>query len=143
MPANDWIELGNTSIPKMFSANFWYEGEVAFYLADTNLGKSILAVQIANSISRGEPIPAFKLEAGIQNCFDFELTDKQFKSLLQRLTNPISSPTIYFVSETNPESEVPDGSTFEDYLNQSIKHSIIETGPKYWLSITLLIYVRN
>src|SRR5690606_4792950 len=50
--------------------------------ADTNLGKSILAVQIADSISRGESIEGFTLEAERQKVlyFDFELSKKQFEN---------------------------------------------------------------
>jgi hypothetical protein len=46
------------------------------------LGKPILAVQIANSISQGKPIPGFKLEAEKQSVlyFHFELTEKQFQN---------------------------------------------------------------
>ena len=134
MPANNWIEQAEARpIPKMLFSEFWYEGEVCILFADTNLGKSILAVQIANSISRGEPIPAFKLEAEAQKVlyFDFELTDKQFQNRYSKdYQNPYKFSDNLFRIEINPESEVPDGSTFEDYLNKSIEHSIIETGAK-------------
>ena len=134
MPANNWIEQAEARpIPKMLFSEFWYEGEVCILFADTNLGKSILAVQIANSISRGEPIPAFKLEAEAQKVlyFDFELTDKQFQNRYSKdYQNPYQFSDNLFRIEINPDSEVPDGSTFEDYLNKSIEHSIIETGAK-------------
>lgn len=68
-------------VPKMLFSEFWHEGEVCILFADTNVGKSILAVQIGNSISRGEQIPGFRLEAQQQVIFymDFELSDKQFQ----------------------------------------------------------------
>jgi hypothetical protein len=49
--------------------------------ADTGAGKSALAVQIANSICTGLPIPGFGLEAPQQSVvyFDFELTDMQLQ----------------------------------------------------------------
>jgi len=60
---NRWIEQAKTRpIPKMLFGEFWYEGEICILFADTNLGKSILAVQIGNSISRGEQIRGFQLE---------------------------------------------------------------------------------
>ena len=74
--ANRWIEQAKTRpIPKMLFGEFWFESELCILFADTNLGKSILAVQIGNSISKGERIRGFKLEAPQQPIlyFDFEL----------------------------------------------------------------------
>ena len=62
-PANTWIEEAKLRpIPKMLFAEFWCEREVSVLFADTNVGKSILAVQIADSISSGHCIEGFKLE---------------------------------------------------------------------------------
>ena len=61
--ASRWIEQAKTRpIPKMLFGEFWFEGELCILFADTNLGKSILAVQIGNRISRGEQIRGFRLE---------------------------------------------------------------------------------
>jgi RecA-family ATPase len=61
--ANRWMQQAKTRpIPKMLFGEFWFEGELCILFADTNLGKSILAVQIGNSVSRGEQIRGFKLE---------------------------------------------------------------------------------
>ncbi len=72
----------NKPIPKMLFGEFWHEGEISILFADTNVCKSILAVQIANSISMGVAINGFKLEAIKQSIiyFDFELSDKQFQN---------------------------------------------------------------
>lgn len=81
--ANRWIEQAKTRpIPQMLFGEFWFEGELCILFADTNLGKSILAVQISNSISRGEQIQGFNLESPKQPIlyFDFELSDKQFEN---------------------------------------------------------------
>jgi RecA-family ATPase len=52
--ASRWIEQAKTRpIPQMLFSEFWFEGELCILFADTNLGKSILAVQIGNSISKG------------------------------------------------------------------------------------------
>lgn len=59
---------------------FWNEGEVSVFFSETNVGKSILAVQIAHDISRGcysvlnEPMPPREVVY-----FDYELTDRQFR----------------------------------------------------------------
>jgi RecA-family ATPase len=80
--ANQCIEDAKSQpIPNMLFSQLWYEGELCFLFAETNAGKSILAIQIANSISKGEAINGFKLEAPKQPVlyFDFELSDKQFE----------------------------------------------------------------
>lgn len=80
--ANEWIEESKLKpMPKKLFSEFWYEGELCILFADTNVGKSILAVQIADSISRGIPINGFDLEAEAQTVlyFDLELNSKQFE----------------------------------------------------------------
>ena len=55
--ANEWIEEAkNKPAPKMLFSEFWHEGELCILFSDTNLGKTILAVQIADSIASGKPI---------------------------------------------------------------------------------------
>jgi RecA-family ATPase len=132
--ANDWIEQAKARpIPKMLFSEFWHEGEVSILFADTNLGKSILAVQIADSISQGNPIPGFKLEAQTQKVlyFDFELTDKQFQNRYSiEYENPYHFNNNLFRVEINSDSDIPEGMSFEDYLNKSIENAIVETGAK-------------
>ena len=53
----------------------WYESEICVLFAMSNLGKSILAVQIANEIAKS---------GKLVNYLDYELEDKQFQ---QRYTN--------------------------------------------------------
>ena len=65
--ANEWLEHAKSQpIPKMLFGEFWHENELCILFADTNLGKSILAVQIGNSISSGQPIDKIPLEAPAQ-----------------------------------------------------------------------------
>ena len=80
--ATDWIEEAKTKpVPLMLFSELWYEGETCFLYADTNVGKSILAVTIADSISKGTPLQGFKLEAPAQKVVyvDFEINCKQFE----------------------------------------------------------------
>lgn len=69
-------------IPKMLFSEFWHEGELSILFADTNVGKSILAVQIADAITKGLSTPFFKMTAAKQIVLyiDFELSDKQFQN---------------------------------------------------------------
>ncbi len=58
-----------------------FENEVAILFADTNVGKSALAVQIADAVSRGHsPLLPFKVETPPKQVlyFDFELSSMQF-----------------------------------------------------------------
>ncbi len=51
---NRWMELGEREPEaKMLFGEFWHQGELCILFADTNVGKSVLAVQIANNIARG------------------------------------------------------------------------------------------
>jgi predicted transcriptional regulator len=82
-PTNDWIkEASLKPIPKMLFSEFWFESEICVIFSDTNLGKSILAVQIADSISKGVSVEKFAMEAVKQKVlyFDFELSSKQVEN---------------------------------------------------------------
>ena len=150
--ANKWIEQAKTRpIPKMLFGELWHENELCILFADTGLGKSVLAVQISNSISKGLQIPGFKLEAERQKVlyFDFELTDKQFEqrySLKNEEGNTYKDHYQFddylFRVEINPDATIPDQETFEDYLNKSLEKSIIETESKI-LIIDNLTYLKN
>jgi hypothetical protein len=86
-PANEWMAMESEhETPQMLFGNFWLEGELCIMFADTNMGKSLLAVQLADSITRAEPIAPFALgaEASAVLYIDFELTGKQFE---QRYTD--------------------------------------------------------
>ena len=143
--ANDWIEQAKTRpIPKMLFGELWFENELCILFADTNLGKSILAVQIGNSITKGEYIQGFKFEAKKQSIlyFDFELSDKQFEN---RYSIEFSEHFIFdnnFIRiEINPDTDIPEKETFESFLNDSLERSIIETGSKI-LIIDNLTYLK-
>lgn len=144
--ANKWMqEASNRPIPKMLFDAFWFQGEICILFADTNLGKSILAVQIGEAISKGVAINGFKNEAEKQAVlyFDFELSDKQFENRYSINYNQHHYFDDNFKRiEINPEATVPDGSTFEDYLNFSLEKSIKETGAKV-LVIDNLTYLKN
>jgi RecA-family ATPase len=144
--ASRWIEQAKTRpIPQMLFGEFWFEGELCILFADTNLGKSILAVQIGNSISRGEQIRGFKLETPKQPIlyFDFELSDKQFENRYsKKFEQHYNFDNNFIRVEINPDATIPEAQTFEDYLNHSLERSINETGAKV-LIIDNLTYLKN
>jgi hypothetical protein len=124
---------------------FWHEGELCCLFASSNVGKSILAVQIANSISRGEAIRGFRLGTEKQTVlyFDFELSNKQFEGRYsENYTNHYQFDSNFFRVEFDPNITIPDHITFEEYLNNSIEQAIEKTGSKV-LVIDNLTYLRN
>ena len=44
-------EASRQPAPKMLFDELWFENELCIFFADTNVGKSILAVQIADAIA--------------------------------------------------------------------------------------------
>lgn len=145
-PANNWIEQAKTRpIPLMLFSELWFEGELCILFADTNLGKSILAVQIGNSISKGEQINGFKLETPKQPIlyFDFELSDKQFENRYSiKFEQHYNFDSNFLRVEINPDANIPELQTFEEFLNYSLERSIVETSAKV-LIIDNLTYLKN
>ncbi|RYU96820.1 AAA family ATPase [Emticicia agri] len=143
--ANSWIELAaNQPNPEMLFDEFWFEGELCILFADTNLGKSILAVQIGNSISKGEAIEGFRLEAKKQMMlyFDFELSAKQFQNRYSiDYQNPYPFDDNFKRIELNPDAIIPDKMSFEEFLSKELEKSIIETNAKV-LIVDNLTYLK-
>ena len=145
--ANQCIEdAKNRPIPGMLFGELWYEGEICILFADSNLGKSILAVQIAISISEGIPIENFNLESPAQKVLlcDFELSDKQFEARYSvDFDNHYRFNPNFFRAEINPDEPIPDGyGSFEDYLIHSLEQAITRTGAKV-LIVDNLTYLKN
>jgi len=145
-PANKWIEEAkNLKPPKMLFGQLWFECELCILFADTNMGKSILAVQIGNAISKGEAIKGFSLEAETQKVlyFDFELSAKQFEA---RYSDDFKNHYLFdcnFIRvEINTNAEIPTDTDFETYLNQSLEQAVSDTGAKV-LIIDNLTYLKN
>ena len=140
-----WIEEAkNRPVPKMLFSEFWHEGELCILFADTNVGKSILAVQIGNSIALGEPIHGFKMEAEKQNILylDFELSDKQFEvRYSKKYKEHYQFCENFFRAEIDPESVVPEGK-FEEFLHSSLDIAIQETKSKI-LIVDNITYLSN
>ena len=151
--ANQWLQdSSQRPAPKMLFGEFWFEGEICILFADTNVGKSILAVQIADAISRGSRIDGIPSEAPAQKVivYDFELSDKQFEARYSEkqpgadfFSNPFVFHQNLFRAEIDPDAEIEHGfASFEDYLNFSLAHSIQTSGSRI-LIIDNLTYLKN
>lgn len=134
-------------MPKMLFSEFWLEGELCILFADTNVGKSILAVQIGDSISKGRAIPGFKLEAEAQPVIycDFELSCKQFEV---RYTGPDGDRYVFgnnfYRAVENPDQDMSESGypDFDTYLLASLEHAVTTIGARV-LIIDNLTYLRN
>lgn len=134
--ARQWMaQAARQAAPNSLFDEFWYEHELCILFADTNLGKSILAVQIADSISRGVPMPGFKMSALRQPVlyFDFEMTAKQFQS---RYTADYEDEYPFTENFFRAEIDMQDDyeqhgfKTFEAYLYDQIERYIDFSGIK-------------
>src|SRR5262245_27939980 len=139
--ANEWLAGSKERpTPKMLFGECWLEGELAILFADTGKGKSLLAVQIAESIAKGFSVAPMKMTAKPQKVlyFDFELTAKQFEMRYAKepgkggngqLTGHYKFSDNFSRVEVKMEASVPKGFyTFENYLRHSIERVVKETG---------------
>ena len=133
--AADWLETPNQqkSTARLFG-DFWYQGELCIMFADTNVGKSILAVQIGDSLSRGATIPGFHSPEKPEKVlyFDFELSAAQFRQRYSSDTFGKYDFNANFMRLVfNPDA---DGArkfdTYADYLNNAIENVIVASGAR-------------
>ena len=119
-------------VPNMLFSQCWFEQEICFLFADTGLGKSILAVQIADAITRGQALPGFRMEAQAQPVLylDFELSDKQFQSRYSNnyQNNYPFSPHLYRLQVDRDKIDIPDD--IETSLKTDIETAVLDKGAK-------------
>ena len=109
----------------------WYSGEVCCLFADSNAGKSLYAVQIADEIAKDQKVLYF----------DFELSDKQFQlRYTSEEGNLHHFPENLYRVEINPNNI--DVSNFEDAVITSIEDAALSTEAKV-LIIDNLTYLCN
>jgi DNA-binding NarL/FixJ family response regulator len=131
-PASDWLKPDSDQPgDEMLFGEFWHEGELCILFADTNVGKSILAVQIGNSISRGESIAGFPMKQQPENIlyFDFELSTSQFE---KRYTSVIHgnyhfAPNFYRLVFNPNANGMRKFASYADYINNALENSIISS----------------
>lgn len=120
--ANDTLhEAAQRPNPAALWLSLWYEGEVCCLFADSNVGKSIYAVQVAASIAQTGRKVLY---------FDFELSDKQFQLRYtdEQGTLYAFPPTLFRV-EINKDS-LCECNDFEAALICNIEQAAVATGAK-------------
>lgn len=120
--ANECIEHAKSQpIPRKLFYSLLFEKELTILFADTGVGKSILAVQIAEEISKTEKVLYL----------DLELSDKQFQGRYSENYQDeykFNSNLLRVVFKRR--FEIPDNISYEDYFIQSLMGLIEETGAK-------------
>ncbi len=155
---NEWREeTKNGPMPGKLLGDMWIEGEIALLLSDHGLGKSILAVQIAESIARGKPIfsspparggvagvspdgvvEAFEMTAKPQPVvlLDLEMSGRQFTTRYiadddEDETADYDFSADFHRARVDPYAPVPkECSSFSDYLCRAARRLCLEKGAK-------------
>lgn len=105
--------------PDALWLSLWYEGEVCCLFSDSNLGKSIYAVQIASSIAEKQRVLYF----------DFELSDKQFQLRYSDETGNLNRfPDNFYRVEINRDAL--DIGDFEEAIISNIEQAAIKSDAK-------------
>ncbi len=129
-PAGDFLQVTRSEPgTAMLFGDLWYEGELAILFADTNVGKSILAVQIGDALSRGAPIDRFamKQQAATVLYFDFELSDQQFaKRYTSDLHGRHRFGANFYRVVFNPDSPgAHKFGSYHEYINNALENALI------------------
>ena len=130
--AADWLRPGTQAFsPDKLFGDFWYRGELCILFADTNAGKSILAVQIGDALSSGEPVPVLgaALPAEKVLYFDFELSTEQFEARYSSYMHGLYqfNPNFYRVV-LNPDAQgARKFKNYTEYMNNALENIIITT----------------
>lgn len=120
--ANQCLEDAQTMpIPRQLYSSLIYEGEITILVADTNVGKSILAVQISNEIARDQRVLYI----------DLELSDKQFeRRYSEDFTNHFRFNDNLMRVDFTQHYSIPNGISYDDYFITSLVNLIKSSGAK-------------
>jgi hypothetical protein len=131
--ADQWLkEEYSKPEARQLLGTLWHENELCILFADTNLGKSILAVQIGYCLGKCatlEPFGSQVPEALKVLYIDFELSPTQFKARYFDSSHGAHHFGENFIrAEFNPAGDDPYlYDKYEDYVQQKIKSAIRQT----------------
>jgi hypothetical protein len=130
--ANRWLELqSHQPEPQMLFGSFWHQDEICILFADTNLGKSILAVQLGHEIARGACIEPFANNTPPAKVLyiDFELSPNQFRARYNECHATHNFADNLYRAEFNTQAQMPPQyKNFEQYISAAIESAIKRTG---------------
>lgn len=106
-------------VPTDLYYSLWFENELTILFADTGVGKSVYAVQIADAISRSRKVLYI----------DLELSDKQFqKRYSVDFENEFLFKDNFYRIAFKSRYSIPAGTTYEDYFITSLIILLERTG---------------
>jgi archaellum biogenesis ATPase FlaH len=142
--ANEWLDLAKQqNVPNMLFGSLWFEGELCIMTADTNIGKSILGVQIGDCITKGIGSSLLPFMAQPQAVIygDFELSFKQFeKRYSANYNDHYSFSDRFYRMEINPDFSKLDD--FNEQLMENLEKEIKKTDTKV-IIIDNLTFLRT
>jgi archaellum biogenesis ATPase FlaH len=130
--APDWMRQEQYARPALpLFGEFWYENELCILFADTNMGKSVLAVQIANALSRNEPIEPLSMQGGYRTVLylDFELTTKQFAQRYTYGGEPYPFSNLFHRAQLNQYETLPEGVNRTQAMLSAITQAVEKVRP--------------
>lgn len=148
-PGGTWLQTGAETPPaEMLFGSFWFQDELCILFADTNAGKSILAVQIGNAISRGQAVGPFEMNGPAETVlyFDFELNSAQFRKRYAGDDIDSAFNDKFLRAVINPSSnKARKFSSYGEYISNEIENAIITTKAKVLIidNLTCLRFGSN
>lgn len=115
--------------PKSLWGEFWYEGECSCLFADSNIGKSIYAVQIAVEVAKTQTVVYY----------DFELSDKCFQLRYTDGDGALFEPPELFYRAEVSQEDYEDNA---DALMNSVESFALKVGAKV-LVVDNLTWMAN
>ncbi|RFZ84123.1 LuxR family transcriptional regulator [Mucilaginibacter terrenus] len=129
--AADWlIQPKDQPRYQRLFGEFWRKDELCIMFADTNVGKSILAVQIGDAISAGRHIGNYtttKQDEAVLY-FDFELTAQQFAERYTYINNRYGFAPNFHRLMINPDAgRERKFASFHDYIINAFENVLVST----------------
>lgn len=141
--AREWIDGAKRKpIPMKLLGDLWSENEIAVMFGDSGKGKSLFALQIAESIAAGRRIEPFTRRAMIQKVLyiDVSGTDKQFEMRYSRdhtggraryLHGHYSfTRNLIRVEYDGGAAAIPKGETSADVFCRHLRQMVAESGAR-------------
>jgi len=126
---NRWMELGARVPPqKRLFGDFWHQNELCILFAAANAGKSILAVQIADALSRVRTSAPFspRLKTPLKVLYiDFELSTQQFRTRYNQPGSEYNFSDNFFRAQFNADPALcPHPALYDDFVIAAIEQKI-------------------
>ncbi|WP_295673590.1 AAA family ATPase [uncultured Mucilaginibacter sp.] len=146
-PADLWLKEESKPAARQLLGTLWYEHELCILFADTNLGKSVLAVQIGDHLAKQTAMEPFgsELNEALKVLYlDFELSATQFKARYNDSRwGPHHFGGNFIRAEFNPGGDDPLlYNKYEDYVKERIEFILACTKAQV-LIIDNITYMGN